>query len=208
MEMPAARAMEPGGSGPGLTYRWFSRILGSVLIAGLLLPALIMLGILAARGMHPVLSRVRRLGADVRSVGRGVIRLRAFDLIYLGPIIPSDAGPGSPMDPPTVLPRRIARLGNLLNVAAGHIMLVGNRPMDPELAIALTGPRERMRFTCQAGFVSVVDALDVRPLTEDDRARQEEEYARRRSVGTDAGIFVRAMRRGLNTLLHPPERKR
>jgi hypothetical protein len=186
----------------------FSRLIGGLLLAALLLPAVTMLGILAARGVRPVLSRVRRLGVDVRSAGRGVIRLRAFDLFYLGPIVPSHAGPGSPMDPPTVLPRRIARLGNLINVAAGHIMLVGNRPVDPELAIALAGPRERTRFTCQAGFLSVVDALDVRPLTEDDRVRREEEYARRRSVGTDAGIFVRAVRRGLTTLLHPPERKR
>jgi NDP-sugar pyrophosphorylase family protein len=205
-EFPAGAA-PPGVRQPGLAYRLMSRLLGMLLVTLLALPACVFLGVLAARGTRPLVSRVRRLGVDLAQLRRGVVRLRAFDLLYLGPLGRQGSGPGSPMDPPTLLPRRIARLGNLLNVAAGHIMLVGNRPMDPELAIALTGPREQVRFTCQTGFVSVVDAAEPRLLHEEDRAREEAEYARRRSLGTDADIFVRAVRRGLSGLLHSPARR-
>jgi hypothetical protein len=122
----------------------------------------------------------------------------------MGPLAGDRLSAASTFDPPTTLPRFLARLGNLVNVLTGDILLVGNRPMDPELAFSMTEEWERRRFTCQAGFISVLDSVDAEKLSDTERSVTEANYAVYRSVGTDMTIFLKAVQRGLaNRLKHP-----
>lgn len=149
---------------------------------------------------RPLVARVRRLGTDIGDLARGSLRLRVFDLFYFGPIGGDRHPAGHPFDPPTVLPGGFARLGNLLNVVRGDILIIGNRPMDPELAFSITEEWQRTRFKAPAGMISVFDAAGYRNLTPDERYVQEGYYAVERTLPGDAALLVRALGRGVRSI--------
>jgi mannose-1-phosphate guanylyltransferase len=197
-----ARALPPparrhGRTGDG-AYHLLNRVAALVLLL-LLLPLILCIGgWLLIHGALPVITRVRRLGVELRTLATGGLRLRVFDLLYLGPLAGDRLTSSNTFDPPTVLPRIFARLGNLVNVLTGDLLLVGNRPMDPELAFSMTEEWERRRFTCQTGFISVLDSVDAGKLSDTERYVTEANYAVYRNVSTDLAIFVRAVQRGLS----------
>lgn len=190
-------------------YHVANRVAALLLLLLLLPLFLAVMAGLVVRGRYPLVSRVRRLGAALPALAAGGLRLRVFDLLYLGPLVGERPGTDATFDPPTFLPRFLARLGNLLNVIGGDILLVGNRPMDPEFAFCITEEWERRRFTCQAGFISVLDSFDGRRLSDAERSAREADYAVYRSVRTDLSILCRAVHRGLaSRVRHPSDSRR
>ncbi len=176
-------------------YHLAHRAAGLLLLLALAPVLILTAAFLITRRRLPLLSRVRRLGVDLRELAEGTLRLRVFDLVFLGPLS-RDSGTGLyPFDPPLFLPRSLARLGNLMNVVAGDILLVGNRPMDPELAFAITEEWQRTRFKCQAGLVSVIDTLAGGKLSVDERFVREGYYAIHRSIRGDVVLLMRAIHR-------------
>lgn len=179
-------------------YHLLNRCIALTLLLALSPLLLVTAASLLARRAFPVVSKVRRLGVELGTLATGGLRLRVFDLIYLGPVAGDHVNTAeTSFDPPTLLPRFLARMGNLLNVVKGDILLVGNRPMDPELAFSMTEEWERRRFTCQTGFISVLDSLDEAKLSDMERFVTEANYAVYRNVGTDMTILWRAVQRRL-----------
>lgn len=154
-------------------------------------------GICMWRG--PFVSRVRRLGVDLTELSRGALKLRVFDLYYLGPVATAPQGVDSPYDPPTKLPRSIARLGNLINIINGDILFVGNPPMDPEFAFTLSEEWQRTRFKCQAGMFSVLDTKRGTAMTNEQKSITEAQYAVHRTIGSDLKIMLKV---GKQTAMH------
>jgi mannose-1-phosphate guanylyltransferase len=206
VERPLPPPARRRGRAGAHTYHLLNRVAALVLIL-LLLPVFAGTFLfLLLTVTTPLLSRVRRLGVELATLSTGGLRLRVFDLFYLGPPAPERNGPGGMFDPPMRLPRVLARLGNLLNVLTGDILLVGNRPMDPELAFSMTEEWERRRFTCQTGFISVLDSVDTERLSETERYVTEANYAVYRNVGTDLAILWKAVQRRLVTRLKHQQR--
>jgi lipopolysaccharide/colanic/teichoic acid biosynthesis glycosyltransferase len=149
----------------------------------------------------PLISRVKRIGVDLKDLKEGKLRLRVFDLRYLGPIDPSVQVVGYNPDPATILPNVLARLGNLMNLALGDIVLVGNRPMDPELAFSITEEWRRTRLKCQSGFVSVLDTNEAEGMSDEEKVIAEVYYAANKTFRTDVGILFGVIARLVGRLL-------
>lgn len=175
-------------------YRLGNRLCGLVLGVLVLPIVLLALLFLACRLSFPLLSRTRKIGVDLNDLVEGKLRLRVFDLWYLGPLrTPQSAING--ISPASILPRPLARLGNIINIIKGDISFVGNRPMDPEFAFCMTEEWQRTRFKCQAGFISVLDSIDNNCLSDDERRRTEGDYALNRSFRTDVAVLRGTLRR-------------
>jgi NDP-sugar pyrophosphorylase family protein len=197
LPQPARRRGKAGAR----LYHVLNRCVALVLLLVLFPLLLVTIASLLVRRVFPVVSRVRRLGVELGTLATGGLRLRVFDLIYLGPLGGDRLSSASTFDPPTTLPRFLARLGNLINVVKGDILLVGNRPMDPELAFSMTEEWERRRFTCQTGCISVLDSVDEGTLSDMERFVTEANYAVYRNVGTDMVILWKALQRRLGSRL-------
>lgn len=174
-------------------YILLNRWVALLLCAGLS-PFLLVLFVLLILGLKfPLITRVRRLAPDLRELAAGKLRLRVFDLIYIGPADLTKRAVGHNPDPFTTLPHVIARLGNLFNVVKGDIMLVGNRPSDPEVAFAITEEYRRTRLKSQAGVVSILDTNEVDDSTEEEQIISEGYYAVNRNFWMDMSILIRGM---------------
>ncbi len=152
------------------------------------------------------LSSVKRLGADPAKLNGGILKLRVFDMYYLGALEETGEQQSTPFEPATQLPRSLARIGNLINVVKGDILFVGNAPMDPECAFALDEEWQRTRFKCQAGMFSVLDAQERHPLTEDEKTVVEARYALRRSIRSDLKVVWEIGTRATSRLLRKGRR--
>jgi NDP-sugar pyrophosphorylase family protein len=172
-----------------LLNRW-----AAALFCLLLSPIFLLLFTLLILGLKfPLLTRVRRLAPDLRELAAGKLRLRVFDLIYIGPADLTKRPVGYNPDPLTALPHVIARLGNLFNVIKGDIMLVGNRPADPEIAFSFTEEYRRTRLKCQAGVISILDTNEVDDTTEEEQIISEGYYAVNRNFWMDLGILIKGL---------------
>ncbi len=157
-------------------------------------PFLLVLFFLMIVGLKfPLITRVRRIAPDLNDLAQGKLRLRVFDLIYLGPADLTKRPVGHNPDPLTTLPHLFARIGNLSNVIRGDILLVGNRPMDPEIAFNITEEYRRTRLKCQGGVISILDTNEVDETTEEEQVISEGYYAVNRSLGMDMGILLRGL---------------
>ncbi|MFN0158654.1 MAG: sugar phosphate nucleotidyltransferase [Bacteroidota bacterium] len=181
-------------------YHFVNRVFGLVLIVAILPLICGVAMYLLARASFPLFSRTRRIGVDLHELSQGKLRLRVFDLWYLGPF--KKASSGGRSDPATVLPRPLARLGNLINIITGDIALVGNRPMDPEFAFSITEEWQRTRFKCQAGFISLLDTIDTRTMAEEERSAIEGHYALHRQLRMDVEVIHGVVRRSLMKMFH------
>ncbi len=141
----------------------------------------------------PLITRVKRIAPDLRGLAAGKLRLRVFDLVYLGPADLTKQPIGHNPDPLTALPHVIARLGNLTNVVKGDIMVVGNRPMDPEIAFSITEEYRRTRFKCQGGIISILDTNEADEGTEEEQVISEGYYAVNRTFWMDMSVLVRGL---------------
>jgi lipopolysaccharide/colanic/teichoic acid biosynthesis glycosyltransferase len=166
----------------------------ALLLYILLSPFLAALFVLLVLGIRfPLLTRVKRIAPDLRELARGKLRLRVFDMTYLGPADLTKQPVGHNPDPLTALPHFIARLGNLTNVIKGDILLVGNRPMDPEIAFSITEEYRRTRLTCQGGVISILDTNEVDEGTEEEQVISEGYYAVNRTFWMDMGVLARGL---------------
>ncbi|MGA9117349.1 MAG: sugar phosphate nucleotidyltransferase [Bacteroidota bacterium] len=181
-------------------YRRCSQALALLVLAALGPWLLILASLLVAGGMAP-LGRVKRMGVDLSRLLEGKLQLRVFTAWYLGPLRREEEGCLHPSEPATVLPGGVARLGNLLNAARGDIMLIGNRPLDPEFAFSITEQWQRTRFTCQAGLFGILDAFNSSGMTQEERLLTEGYYAVSRTFRTDLVIASRVLLRPLLTPL-------
>jgi NDP-sugar pyrophosphorylase family protein len=182
-------------------YHMLNRF-GACVLSALLIPLVLMVLIGLVVGLKfPLISKVRRIGVDLRELAAGNLRLKVFDLIYLGPIENPAESSGYNKDPNTVLPHVISRMGNLLNIITGDILFVGNRPMDPETAFGATEEWQRTRFKCQSGFVSILDGEEAQQMSREDQIIAEGYYAVNRSVGMDVKTLLIAMRKVLKRLI-------
>lgn len=181
-------------------YQILNRVL-AVLVGFALLPVfLLIVPGLVLTGNGPAFSRTRRIGVDLRSLALGTLKLRVFELVYLGGF-DRQGHPGyGADDPPTRLPRFLARLGNIFNIIRGDIMFVGNRPMDPEYAFSITEEWQRTRFKCQAGLISIIDTISEE-VGDDERSVTEGYYAVSRNPGMDAVVVVKAGRKLFHSVL-------
>ncbi len=160
----------------------------------LLLPFLLLLFIGMILGLKfPLITRVRRIAPDLKELAGGKLRLKVLDLVYLGPADLTQQPLGHNPDPLTTLPHLIARIGNLTNVLKGEIMLVGNRPMDPELTFSITEEWRRTRFKCQAGIISILDTDEVETTTDEEQVIAEGYYAVHRTLWMDLSILARGV---------------
>jgi NDP-sugar pyrophosphorylase family protein len=185
-------------------YHFLNR-LGAITLCSLLSPfALLLFAILIISMKFPLIARVRRLGPDLHELAAGNLRLRVFNSFYLGPFDSTRRSIGYNTEPITILPRLISRLGNLMNVARGDILFVGNRPLDPEYAFSITEEWRRTRFKCQSGFLSVLNTINAEEMPEDEQIIAEGFYAVNRTLGTDIGILMKTTRRLLNRMLGRP----
>ncbi len=174
-------------------YRFLNRIIAAGLLV-LLSPALIVLFVLLMlRLRFPLVSRVKRLVPDLRELAAGKLRLRVIDLLFLGPADLTKRPVGHNPDPLTALPHVIARLGNLFNVVKGDIMLVGNRPADPEIAFSISEEYRRTRLKSQAGVISILDTNEVDNTTEEEQVIAEGYYAVNRNFWMDLGILIKGL---------------
>ncbi|MER3523683.1 MAG: hypothetical protein C4326_06335 [Ignavibacteria bacterium] len=187
-------AFEIKKSKPGYKlYMLINRAFAALLLL-LLSPLLAVLFLLLMLGLKfPLITRVRRLAPDVGDLADGKLRLRVFDLIYLGPADLTRVPVGHNPDPLTMLPHVIARLGNLINVVKGDIMIVGNRPIDPEIAFSVAEEYRRTRLKCQGGAISILDTNEVDGTTEEEQVIAEGYYAVNRNVWMDTSILVRSL---------------
>ncbi len=168
-----------------------NKIVAAMLLA--LCAPLVVVGILWSwcSGRATWLSSVKRLGADPEKLNEGILKLRVFEMYYLGALCKTDDQRTTPFEPATEFPRPLAKIGNLLNIVKGDILFVGNAPMDPECAFALDEEWQRTRFKCQAGMFSILDAQERRPLTEDEETVTEARYALQRSIRSDLKVMWR-----------------
>jgi len=174
-------------------YLFFNRV-AAVMLALLLSPFLAILFLLMIVGLKfPLVTRVRRIAPDLHELSAGKLRLRVFDLLYLGPADLTQQPVGYVSDPLTTLPHAIARIGNLANVIAGDILLVGNRPMDPEVAFAITEEYRRTRLKCQGGVISILDTNEADEGTEEEQIISEGYYAVNRNLWMDVSVLVRGV---------------
>lgn len=174
-------------------YMALNRIVALVLCA-LLSPFLALLFLMLILGIRfPLITRVKRIAPDLRSLAVGKLRLRVFDLVYLGPADLTKQPVGHNPDPLTTLPHYLARIGNLTNVIKGDIMLVGNRPMDPEIAFSITEEYRRTRLKCQGGVISILDTNEVDEGTEEEQVISEGYYAVNRTLWMDINVLVRGL---------------
>jgi mannose-1-phosphate guanylyltransferase len=174
-------------------YAFANRVL-ALLNYIVLSPLLLLLFIGLILGLKfPLITRVRRIAPDLKELGSGKLRLRVLDLIYLGPADLTQQPLGHNPDPLTTLPHLIARIGNLTNVIKGEIMLVGNRPMNPELAFSITEEWRRTRFKCQAGIISILDTDEVETTTDEEQVIAEGYYAVHRTLWMDISILARGV---------------
>lgn len=174
-------------------YILINRAFGAILLL-LLSPLVAVLFLLLMVGLaFPLITRVRRLAPDVRDLAEGKLRLRVFDLIYIGPADLTQVPVGHNPDPLTKLPHVIARLGNLINVVKGDILIVGNRPIDPEIAFSVVEEYRRTRLKCQGGVISILDTDEVDGTTEEEQVIAEGYYAVNRNVWMDMSILLRSM---------------
>jgi lipopolysaccharide/colanic/teichoic acid biosynthesis glycosyltransferase len=90
----------------------------------------------------------------------------------------------------------------------GDILFVGNRPMDPELAFAVTEEWQRTRFKCQSGFISILDTNEAERMTEEEESIAEGYYAVNRNLMMDLGIAFDAAKRILARLFGRAKVKR
>jgi lipopolysaccharide/colanic/teichoic acid biosynthesis glycosyltransferase/serine acetyltransferase len=157
-------------------------------------PFLLVLFILLILGLKfPLITRTRRIAPDLKELGSGKLRLKVIDVVYLGPADLTQQPVGHNPDPLTVLPHLLARIGNLTNVLKGEMLLVGNRPMDPESAFAITEEWRRTRFKCQAGIISILDTDEVEETTEEEQVIAEGYYAVHRTLWMDMSILARGV---------------
>ncbi len=172
-----------------LLNRWTA-----VLLCVMLSPFLLALFTLLILGLKfPLITRVRRLAPDLRDLAAGKLRLRVFDLIYIGPADLTKRPVGHNPDPLTTLPHLLARLGNLFNVVKGDIMLVGNRPLDPEIAFATTEEYHRTRLKTQGGVISILDTNEADDSSEEEQIISEGYYAVNRNFWMDMSILIRGL---------------
>lgn len=181
---------------PKRGYRFYllsNKIIASIMFL-LLIPFLaVLLLVLMVSLRFPLITRVKRIAPDPHQLAFGKLRLRVFDLIYIGPADLTKRPLGHNPDPLTKLPHLISRIGNLLNVIKGDIMIVGNRPMDPEIAFSITEEYRRTRLKCQGGVISILDTNEVDETTEEEQVISEGYYAVNRSFWMDMGILWRGM---------------
>lgn len=156
------------------------------------LMAVLFLGLMVGL-QFPLLTRVKRIAPDLRELAAGKLRLRVFDLLYFGPADLTKRPVGHNPDPLTALPHLLARIGNLINVINGDILLVGNRPMDPEIAFSITEEYRRTRLKCQGGVISILDTNEVDETTEEEQVISEGFYAVNRTFWMDMSILLRGM---------------
>jgi NDP-sugar pyrophosphorylase family protein len=174
-------------------YIFFNKLLAALLYV-LLSPILLILFFLMIVGLKfPLRTRVKRIAPDLGELSVGKLRLRVFDLVYLGPADLTKRPIGHNPDPLTALPHLLARIGNLTNVMRGDILLVGNRPMDPEIAFSITEEYRRTRLKCQGGVVSILDTNEVDETTEEEQIISEGYYAVNRTLGMDISILMRGL---------------
>ncbi len=160
----------------------------------ILSPFLFVLFFLMIVGLKfPLISRVKRIAPDLKELAAGKLRLKVLSLVYFGPVDVSQQPVEQSSDPLTTLPHFLARIGNLFNVLTGDIMLVGNRPMDPEEAFSITEEWRRTRFKCQAGVISILDTDEVEETTEEEQVIAEGYYAVHRHVWMDLSVLVRGV---------------
>lgn len=163
----------------------------AILLAFALLPVWLgAMGWVLFLWQQPLISRVRRLGIDLNELSRGALKLRVFDLYYLGPLAQTRQGVESPYAPPTKLPLSVARLGNLINIIKGDILFVGNPPMDPEFAFTLGEEWQRTRFKCQAGMFSILDTKRGVAMSEEQKSVMEGHYAVHHTIRSDLKIMM------------------
>jgi NDP-sugar pyrophosphorylase family protein len=196
----SASEIQRGGYGMGL-YNAINRMMGALLCV-LLAPfvALLFVGLLVGIKL-PLISRIKRIGVDLQDLEQGKLHLRVFDLHYFGPIDTSVQVVGYNPDPVTILPNWLARLGNLMNVARGDLILVGNRPMDPELAFSVTEEWRRTRLKCQSGFISVLDTNDAEGMSDEEKVIAEVYYAANKTIRMDLSILFGVITRLVGRLL-------
>jgi NDP-sugar pyrophosphorylase family protein len=164
------------------------------MLYGLLSPLLLILFFLLIVGLKfPLVTRVRRIAPDLKELAAGKLKLRVFDVFYLGPADLTKQPVGHNPDPLTTLPHILARIGNLTNVIRGDMMLVGNRPMDPEIAFSITEEYRRTRLKCQGGVVSILDTNEVDEGTEEEQVISEGYYAVNRNFWMDMSVLVRGL---------------
>ncbi len=178
----------------GFTVYAFANRVIAVLLYILLSPFLLVLFFSLIVGLKfPLLTRVKRIAPDLRELAAGKLRLKVLELMYFGPADLQQRAVGHNPDPLTVLPHLLARIGNLTNVVKGEILLVGNRPMDPELAFSITEEWHRTRFKCQGGAISILDTNEVDETTEEEQVIAEGYYAVHRHLWMDMSVLVRGM---------------
>ncbi len=164
------------------------------LMYGVLSPFLLLLFLLMIVGLKfPLITRVKRITPDLKSLAAGKLRLKVIDLIYLGPADLTQKPVGHNPDPLTTLPHILARIGNLSNVVKGEILLVGNRPMDPEEAFSITEEWRRTRFKCQGGVISILDTNEVDETTDEELVIAEGYYAVHRNFWMDLSVLFRGV---------------
>jgi NDP-sugar pyrophosphorylase family protein len=175
------------------SYVVVNKVFASLLLI-LCSPLLLILFLVMIVGLKfPLTTRVKRIAPDLGELALGKLRLRIFDLLYLGPSDLTKRPVGHNPDPLTTLPHLLARIGNLVNVVKGHILLVGNRPMDPEIAFNITEEYRRTRLKCQGGAISILDTNEVDETTEEEQVISEGYYAVNHTLGMDLGILVRGL---------------
>lgn len=178
----------------GFKFYLFINKSGALLLYVLLSPLLLVLFFLLIVGLKfPLITRVKRIAPDLRELASGKLRLRIFDLVYLGPADLTKQPVSHNPDPLTTLPHIIARIGNLTNVINGDVLLVGNRPMDPEIAFSITEEYRRTRLKCQGGVISILDTNEVDEGTEEEQVISEGYYAVNRNFWMDMSVLMRGL---------------
>lgn len=196
----AATALEGASIGYSF-YRFLNRVLAATALVVFSPLLLVLLVFMTMSLKFPLISRVKRIVPDLKELSAGKLRLRVIDLLFLGPVDTTKRLVSYNPNPLTRLPAALARIGNLVNVVRGDVMIVGNRPMDPEIAFAITEEYRRTRFKCQAGIVSVLDTGEVEDASEEEQVIAEGYYAINRTVWMDLGILLRSLGRFLVRLL-------
>jgi lipopolysaccharide/colanic/teichoic acid biosynthesis glycosyltransferase len=182
-------------------YHFLNRV-GAAALCVMLSPfVLLLFALLIVAMKFPLVTRLRRIGPNLRDLAAGNLHLRVFDMFYLGPLDSTEQATGYNTYPITILPRFISRLGNLINVAKGDMLFVGNRPMDPEVAFSITEEWQRTRFKCQCGIFSVLDTYEAEHKPEDEQIITEGFYAVNRTVGMDIQILIKATGRLLSRMV-------